>query len=416
MKQRALHSCLAVIFLLTACQSGGPPAPVEYKGAQQPERPAQNFSGATAVTAQRGDTIYGIARQYNVSVRALIEANNLQPPYQLRAGQVITLPTAREHVVQKGETVYAIARRYNADPQAVIRTNGLKSPYHITVGQRLKLPAPGIQQNDDGAVETAQPSPVTGAPSQTAQVQAPAQTQTQAATSSESGQGPRTIIIASPNAPGGARPAAEPAHPVAEQQNNARPASDTGSRPASDQVAAQDKPPQPAEESGAAAEETRPVQQASAVSRPSVPTTVPAPPQMMGKGFIWPLRGQVIAEFGPLAKGQHNDGINIAVPEGTPVHAAQNGVVAYAGNELRGFGNLLLIKHADGWMTAYAHNDKLLVQRGDKVKRGQTIAMSGSTGAVKSPQLHFELRQGTRAIDPMQHLTEMQAAGAGGSS
>jgi murein DD-endopeptidase MepM/ murein hydrolase activator NlpD len=101
-----------------------------------------------------------------------------------------------------------------------------------------------------------------------------------------------------------------------------------------------------------------------------------------------------------------NDGINIALPKGAPVHAAENGVVAYAGNEIRGFGNLLLIKHDGGWMSAYGHNDRLLVKQGDKVKRGQVIARAGATGAVSSPQLHFELRKAGGAVDPLAYLDD----------
>jgi murein DD-endopeptidase MepM/ murein hydrolase activator NlpD len=106
----------------------------------------------------------------------------------------------------------------------------------------------------------------------------------------------------------------------------------------------------------------------------------------------------------------HNDGINIAAPKGTPVRAADNGVVVYVGNELRGFGNLVLIKHADNWVTAYAHNETTLVSRGDKVKRGQAIARVGNSGSVAEPQLHFEIRQGTRAVDPMGLLDPQRAA------
>jgi murein DD-endopeptidase MepM/ murein hydrolase activator NlpD len=123
-----------------------------------------------------------------------------------------------------------------------------------------------------------------------------------------------------------------------------------------------------------------------------------------GERFLWPVQGKVISNFGPKKGGLNNDGINIAAPEGATVIAADNGVVAYAGNELRGFGNLLLIRHADGWVTAYAHNEKLLVKRGEKVKRGQAIAQIGSTGNVPSPQLHFELRKGTDPVDPLKYL------------
>ncbi len=112
----------------------------------------------------------------------------------------------------------------------------------------------------------------------------------------------------------------------------------------------------------------------------------------------------MISGFGAKAKGLHNDGINIAAKRGAPVKAAENGVVVYAGNELRGFGNLLLIKHADGWVTAYAHNDKVLVKRGQRVGKGQRIATVGSTGGVKSPQLHFEMRRGRTPRDPRKYL------------
>ena len=117
-----------------------------------------------------------------------------------------------------------------------------------------------------------------------------------------------------------------------------------------------------------------------------------------------------MTSFGPGKGGLHNDGINIAAPRGTPVRAAENGVVAYVGNELRGFGNLILVKHAGGWVTAYAHNEKLLVRRGDKVARGQAIAQVGSTGNVARPQLHFEIRKGARAVNPTKLLDRQNAS------
>lgn len=140
----------------------------------------------------------------------------------------------------------------------------------------------------------------------------------------------------------------------------------------------------------------------------------PAPPPakiVRSKGrFIWPLRGRILSSYGPKGEGLHNDGINIAAPRGSPVRAAGSGTVAYAGNELRGFGNLLLIRHAGGWVTAYAHNEKLLVRRGQKVRQGQAIARVGSTGSVIAPQLHFEIRRGRRAINPARQLAAAPAA------
>ena len=121
-------------------------------------------------------------------------------------------------------------------------------------------------------------------------------------------------------------------------------------------------------------------------------------------GFRWPVRGRVIAGFGPTPNGLQNDGINLAVPEGTPIKAAEDGVVAYAGNELKGYGNLVLVRHSNGFVTAYAHASDILVKRGEAVKRGQVIAHSGQTGNVTSPQLHFEIRKGATPVDPSQYL------------
>ncbi len=123
--------------------------------------------------------------------------------------------------------------------------------------------------------------------------------------------------------------------------------------------------------------------------------------------FVWPLKGRVLSGFGKKTKGLRNDGINIAAPKGTPVKAAGGGVVAYAGNELRGFGNLLLIKHKGGWVSAYAHNDSILVERGTEVEKGQKVATVGSTGNVSIPQLHFELRKKNRAVNPVSKLNKI---------
>jgi murein DD-endopeptidase MepM/ murein hydrolase activator NlpD len=127
-------------------------------------------------------------------------------------------------------------------------------------------------------------------------------------------------------------------------------------------------------------------------------------------GLRWPVRGKVISGFGPKANGLKNEGINIAVPEGTSIRAADGGVVAYAGNELKGYGNLVLIRHENGYVTAYAHAKELFVKRGDTVKRGDVIAKAGQTGSVSSPQLHFEVRKGATALDPMKFLTSSTAA------
>jgi len=135
---------------------------------------------------------------------------------------------------------------------------------------------------------------------------------------------------------------------------------------------------------------------------------LPPPPPRSG-GFGWPVIGRIIATFGPKPGGLRNDGINIAAPRGAPVRATDAGVVAYAGDGIRAFGKLILIRHGNGWVSAYAHNDELLVHRGDVVRRGQIIARVGQTGLVDSPQLHFELRRGKRPVDPLRHLPPLAA-------
>jgi len=135
----------------------------------------------------------------------------------------------------------------------------------------------------------------------------------------------------------------------------------------------------------------------------------PAAPQQAAPGsasFRWPVRGRVIAGFGRRPDGERNDGINLSVPEGTEVRAAEDGTVIYAGNELKSYGNLVLIRHSDGWVSAYAHNSQLQVNRGDQVQRGQIVALSGMSGGVTTPQVHFELRHDATPVDPLQHLSE----------
>jgi murein DD-endopeptidase MepM/ murein hydrolase activator NlpD len=121
-------------------------------------------------------------------------------------------------------------------------------------------------------------------------------------------------------------------------------------------------------------------------------------------GFAWPLRGRVIAGFGSPVGGAPNQGIDLAVPAGTDIRAAEDGVVLYAGSEIKGLGNLLLLRHRDGFLTAYAHAQSFAVKPGDTVRRGQVIAKSGQSGAVTKPQLHFEIRKDSAPVDPARHL------------
>lgn len=306
--------------------------------------PPQSCAGV--VTVYSGDTLYSIARRCNVSVRDLIEANNLAAPYVITPGQAIRIPGGGEYVVQRGDALLLVARRLGVEFQTLARLNGKTPPYTIYVGEKLKVPGGRSGGGNQGGA----------------------------------------LVIASPNS---GRQGGEPSSASTRVNSAPPPPSSPG---AVTTAAAEATPPRAAPEARHPAFE------------PSQ-TLPPPPPPMVGKGFIWPVKGEVIAEFGPLAKGQNNDGINIAAPRGTPVRSTENGVVAYVGNELKGFGNLLLIKHSDGWVSAYAHNDQVMVRKGDSVKRGQQIATVGSSGGVDSPQLHFELRRGTEAVNPTAHLT-----------
>lgn len=257
-------------------------------------------------------------------------------------------------VAGRGDTVYALSRRHRVPVRAIIEANLLRPPYHLKAGQRVVLPR--VRRHTVRRGETF--------------------------------------------------------YGIARQYrvNPYDMARVNGLRPPYDIRAGQGLvlPGKSSATSKGAASSTAKTKPASPVIRRTRTTTpppaVPRPPAATGRGFIWPVRGRVISGFGAKAKGLRNDGINIASVRGAPVVAAENGVVVYAGNELRGFGNLLLIKHSGGWVTAYAHNDKVLVKRGARVAKGQQIATVGSTGSVKNPQLHFEMRRGRVARDPRKYL------------
>jgi len=315
----ALTWLVLCALVLTACGSFSGPAPVVDRS--YGNRQARSAEPGVHVV-RRGETVYGIAQRYDVSTRALIEQNNLRPPYLLAAGSRLQLPTAQAHIVLRGDTLYAISRRHGVDMASLARANRLRSPYTIQVGQRLILPF-DTRQGGAAATQVARDHP-TETPRSAATVTTPA------------GSSP---------ASGVPRPRPEPAF------------------------------------------------------RPSPPV-----PQRDAGGFVWPVDGRVLSSFGAKASALHNDGMNIAAPMGAPVRAADNGVVAYAGDQIRGFGNMLLIKHSGGLITAYAHADKLLVARGDVVSRGQVVARVGKTGGIDAPQLHFEVRKGSQAVDPRKFL------------
>lgn len=216
------------------------------------------------------------------------------------------------HVVKSGDTLYGLARQYKVPLKSLIDANSLSAPDTIRVGQKLRIPG-------RGNVKVAK---------------APVKSTPQLASRSTSA----------------ATPAAIPTEPIGETESPYLPEIKT---------------------------------------------------HASNSRFAWPVRGKVLQGYGEIKEGVSNEGINIAAPVGTAVLAAGDGTVVYADDGLRGYGKLILIKHADGWVTAYAHNETLLVKKGDKIKKSQAIAKVGQTGNVSRPQLHFEVRKGQETMDPI---------------
>ncbi|MFO1035035.1 MAG: peptidoglycan DD-metalloendopeptidase family protein [Hyphomicrobiales bacterium] len=369
--------------------------------------PVARASNGT-VTVGPGQTIYSIARDNGVDPMQLAAANNMKAPYVVWSGQKLHMPTGAEpapvrqtasakprysqpvfdntsddadaapapapvktaarpvsskgttHTVAGGETLYSLGRTYGVSPFVIADANGLPHDKGLHIGQKLTIPgAKAVKSQPAANQDMAQADDGADA------VQQPAVKPTKR-------KAPLSLAADE------------------EQQADAAPADDSMQVP---QKAASGSKPK-----NLATEKPVPAQ-----------TQMAASPAGGNFNLRWPLRGKVISEFGPKANGLKNEGINIAVPEGTSIRAAEGGVVAYAGNELKGYGNLVLIRHPGGFVTAYAHAKELLVKRGDNVNKGDVIAKAGQTGAVSSPQLHFEVRKGATALDPLKFMSSATA-------
>jgi murein DD-endopeptidase MepM/ murein hydrolase activator NlpD len=331
-----------------------PSRPIETTGSVPHSVAAVHPAQGTKIIVGTSDTLEILARRYNVTPAAILQANGYKGPRTLSPGQqliiprpgavaaapapamsapaskpVLASPASSLHVVNHGDTMMGIARRNHISVGELARANGLPPTAQLKIGMKLNVPVKASAV----AAPVAQPAVAQAAP-----ISAPPVTRLAAVTP--------------------------------DPQQKARLAQTTNV----DEAPAAEAPAKAAEATGA------------------LPT------------FRWPVRGKVITSYGAKTNGKSNDGINLAVPEGTPVKAAEDGVVAYSGNELKGYGNLVLVRHSNGYVTAYAHASELLVKRGDSIKRGQVIAKSGQSGEVSSPQLHFEIRKGSNPVDPLQFL------------
>lgn len=261
--------------------------------------------------------------------------------------------------VQRGDTLYSISRRYGVPLKDLINANNLHAPYTLHVGQVLSLPAKQyhtVQRGDTLYSISRQYNVDITSLSRVNNLQTPYSLNV----------GDRLVLPAS-----------------------------VGNVPAASYSTAQ---------SSASSASSAAVKTAYTPAKSAPVTDSYVAPKARKTKFDWPVKGTIISGYGNLGSGRKNDGINIKAALGTNVKAADSGTVAYAGNELKGFGNLILIKHPDGWITAYAHNDRLFVKKGQKVSRGEKIATVGSTGSVTTPQLHFEVRSGKKAVNPRPYL------------
>ncbi len=367
--------------------------------------PPQSYpvtSGGGVSGGGRGVNSYAPPAQPHLETTATV------PPRSVAAAQPAG---GTKIIVGTSDTLDVLAKRYRVTPQAILAANGYKGPRALSPGQQLIIPHPAT-----AAAPVPATAPVAAAPAAkpVAAATAPSSTHfvnqgdtlasiarknriSTAELARANGidpsaklklgtrltvPGAKTAAVAAPAAPVAAAPVAGTPQPVA-----AAPA------PATKMAAA--APVQ----SARLAQATANVEEKPAETPAKAAEATGALPT-----FRWPVRGKVVTSYGAKTNGKSNDGINLAVPEGTPVKAAEDGVVAYCGNELKGYGNLVLVRHSNGYVTAYAHASELLVKRGDVIKRGQVIAKSGQSGEVASPQLHFEIRKGSSPVDPLQFL------------
>ena len=315
-------------------------------------------------------------RYFALALIFLVAACASNSPTRLETGGMQTV------LVRPGETIDDLARRLNISPQDLIAANGLTAPYRLSGGQTLIVPVPKryTVQKGDSLSKIAMKFNVS-----------------QSAVANLNHLSPpyRLLVgkqLVLPDFHG------QDAQPLTTDSA----AANADSKHAAPIL----PPPSTAQTADGKTDRSSPVALAPpAAPMQTVSTEKPPEPVASASGFTWPLKGEIVSSFGPKAGGLHNDGINIAAAEGTPVKAAAAGTVAYAGNDLKGFGNLVLIRHSDGWITAYAHLASMSVQKGDEVNAAQAIGTVGQTGSVDSPQLHFELRHGKEAIDPTGKLS-----------
>lgn len=397
-----------------------------YDAAPRARRPAEprietaaySPAGGDTVEVKPGDTLYSLSRQHGVKVNDIMSANDLKG-HSLKPGQRLTMPsgsganradpisgavtppvadaapvsspaaapesstveTAGTYTMKPGDSLYTIARQHKVNYAELQRANGItdESVRKIRPGTVLKIPAGSTPQATRASTTVSLSATGTHLPVPS---DAPAAAADKAATmpAAES-------VTAAPAAT--PAPSSEPVKPDATASaDTPKVLNSAPNEPAAGPAQADQK---------VAALDTKTTTDANPAgeSKPAEDKSVSSSGRLR-----WPVQGRIISAFGPRPDGTHNDGVNFSVPQGTDVHAAEGGEVIYVGDELKAYGKLVLLRHDNGWVTAYAHNEDLLVTRGKKVARGDVIAKAGKTGPVDQPQVHFELRQDSKAVDP----------------
>lgn len=322
------------------------------------------------IVVKQGETLYSIAKNNGVALREIIEQNNLAPPYQIKAGDVIKIPQSNYHESRDGDTLYSVSRMYNMKVDDLISLNNLKFPYSIYPGDRLKI----IQKSDSPTpnlnpklAKNSDDNKNNSSPQKTPQNLANNEAQ------------------ANVNKPkSGFKPSEVKAQEFSSNYKNNNQTNQNVKNiinPSKNEI----------------------VETKLTINKPIDKNAIKKIANKNNE-FCWPVKGQVISRFGPKSAGMFNDGINIKAREGQSVIASEDGIVAYVGNELKGYGNLVIIKHAGGWISAYAHLKNYAVELGQKINKGQKIGLVGNSGKVKSPQLYFGLRKGREAVNPEQYL------------
>ena len=383
----------------------------EYKN-DELNVPARAAPGAIVV--RRGDTLYAIARENNTTVADLARVNNLSAPYTIKIGQTLKLKSEPEPVkapatekkpeaakqpttkpieqkaetkpveskkveqkpvatkpvaktvteknvrvplktitVARGDTLYSLSRKYEIPVNDLAVMNDLRAPFALNAGQKLRVPD--------------LPEPKVSAPVASSPAKVASQPKVISKPATEKPASTKSVTEKPKSKPVEKTPAKETTKPA--------------------QTKTESKP-----------------QKQTAQTKSLGTTKSQSVPSRSSSKFTWPVRGTILSHYGAKTGGLYNDGINISAATGTTVVAAENGVVAYAGNEVKGMGNLIIIQHEGGWMTVYAHLNSMAVRRGVRVSVGQKIGTVGQTGKVTKPQLHFEIRKGTKSYNPTNYL------------